>query len=140
MWVRPILTMSFHSCAFASIASRSAVTAGITRCFTSTAAAMHMADGKGRSTMRHVNVIVGVNRCLAAERRACELAAPVGDHLVDVHVELGAAAGHPDMQRKVVVMLAAEYLLAGLDNQVAAFVVDPLPSWLAMAAAFFKMA
>ncbi len=45
MWVRPILTMSFHSSAFAAIASRSAVTAGIRRCFTLTAAAMYIADG-----------------------------------------------------------------------------------------------
>ena len=45
MWVRPILTMSFHSAAFAAIASRSAVTAGISRCLTSTAAAMYIAEG-----------------------------------------------------------------------------------------------
>ena len=45
MWVRPILTMSFHSCAFAAIASRSAATAGMRRSFTLTAAAMYIADG-----------------------------------------------------------------------------------------------
>src|SRR5262249_62261770 len=38
--------MSFHACAFASTASRSAVTAGISRCFTLTAAAIYIADGK----------------------------------------------------------------------------------------------
>ena len=45
MWVRPILTMSFHAFAFASIASCRAVTAGIRRCFTLTAAAIYIADG-----------------------------------------------------------------------------------------------
>ena len=45
MWVRPILTMSFHSSAFAAMASCSAFTAGISRCFTLTAAAMFMAEG-----------------------------------------------------------------------------------------------
>jgi hypothetical protein len=58
-----------------------------------------------------------MDRRLAAERRAGELAAAVGDHLVDVHVELGAAAGHPDMQRKHVVMLAGEDFVAGLNDQ-----------------------
>src|SRR6516162_6954666 len=45
MWVRPILTMSFHSSAFAAIASRRAVTAGSSRLFPLTAAAMYIADG-----------------------------------------------------------------------------------------------
>src|SRR5262245_41014804 len=45
MWVRPILTMSFHACAFASMASRRAVTAGTRRCFAFTAAAIYIADG-----------------------------------------------------------------------------------------------
>src|SRR5215471_20040369 len=45
MWVRPILTMSFHACAFSSMALRSAVIAGSSRPFTLTAAAMYMADG-----------------------------------------------------------------------------------------------
>jgi hypothetical protein len=36
-----------------------------------------------------------MNRILAAERRARELAAAIRDHLVDVHVELRTAAGHP---------------------------------------------
>jgi len=46
MWVRPIFTMSSHSAALAAIASRSAVTAGINRSLTLTAAAMCIADGK----------------------------------------------------------------------------------------------
>jgi len=58
--------------------------------------------------LRHVDVIVGVDRCLAAEGRRGELAAAVGDHLVHVHVELRAAAAHPDVQREHVVVLALE--------------------------------
>src|SRR5215470_17812263 len=46
MWVRPILMMSSHSFDFAAIASRRAVTAGTSRSFTFTAAAMYMAEGK----------------------------------------------------------------------------------------------
>ena len=45
MCVRPILTMSFHSRAFAAIASHRSFTAGISRCFMLTAAAMFIADG-----------------------------------------------------------------------------------------------
>ena len=110
-----------------AIASRSAVTAGIRRCFTLTAAAMYMAEGNVVvRRLRHVDVIVGMNRRLAAERRAGELAASVGDHLVDVHVELGAAAGHPDMQREHVVMLAGENFVAGLNDQLVTLIVEPL--------------
>src|SRR3989442_1198693 len=45
MWVRPILTMSFQACAFASMESCRAATAGTRRCFTLTAAAMYIAEG-----------------------------------------------------------------------------------------------
>src|SRR5690242_8860518 len=66
-----------------------------------------------------------MHRLLAAERGARDLAAAVGDHLVDVHVELGAAAGHPDVQRKHRVVLAGEDLVARLHDQPAALVVEP---------------
>src|SRR5215469_2654817 len=45
MCVRPILTISFQALTFVAIASRSAVTAGMRRCFTLTAAAIFMAEG-----------------------------------------------------------------------------------------------
>src|SRR5262244_3720130 len=45
MWVRPILTMSFHSSAFAAIASRRPETVGSSRPFALTAAVMYIADG-----------------------------------------------------------------------------------------------
>ena len=73
MWVRPILTMSAHSRALAAIASRSAFTAGISRCFTLIAAAMYIADGKRVvRRLRHVDVVVGMDRLLASQRRAGE--------------------------------------------------------------------
>ena len=76
--------------------------------------------------LRHVDVIVGMNRRVAPKRRAGKLAAPVGDHLVDVHVELGAAARHPHMQRKHVVMLAGQDFVAGLHDQLVTLIVEPL--------------
>ncbi len=45
MWVRPILTMSSHSAALAAIESCSALTAGMSRFVTLTAAAMYIAEG-----------------------------------------------------------------------------------------------
>src|SRR5262249_26327023 len=63
---------------------------------------------------------------MAAKRRARGLAAPVGDHFIDVHVELGAAAGHPNMQGKHIVMLAGENFVAGLNDQFVALIVEPL--------------
>ena len=70
-------------------------------------------------------MVVGVHRRLAAQRGAGELAAAVGDHLVDVHVELRAAAGHPHMQRKHVVVLPGQDLVAGLHDQPVHQVVEP---------------
>src|SRR5258706_12463229 len=54
---------------------------------------------------------------LAAERCAGKLAAAVRNDLVDVHVELGAAARHPNMQRKHVAMAASEYFVTDARDQ-----------------------
>ncbi len=59
-----------------------------------------------------------MHRGLAAEGGAGELAGSVGEDLVDVHVELGAAAGHPDMEREHVVVLAGEDFVGDLDDEV----------------------
>src|SRR5271156_4290058 len=67
-----------------------------------------------------------MNRGVATERGPRELAATVRDYLVDVHVELGAAARHPDMQRKHVVVLAGEDFVAGLNDQFKSPIVKPL--------------
>ena len=42
------------------------------------------------------------------------LVAPVGDHLVDVHVALRAASGLPYHQRKLLVQFSTDDLVAGL--------------------------
>ena len=56
-------------------------------------------------------------RPLAAELCAGKLAAPVRDDLVDIHVELSAAAGHPDVHRKHVVMIPGDNLIADVRDQ-----------------------
>src|SRR5262249_54803178 len=46
-----------------------------------------------------------------------DLGAAIGDDLVHVHVELGPAPGHPDVEGKHVPVLAGEDLVADLDDQ-----------------------
>ena len=75
--------------------------------------------------LRHVDVIVRVNRRLAPQRRAGELAAAVGDHFVHVHIELRAAARHPHVQGEHIVMLAGEDFVTDLNDQFVALVVEP---------------
>jgi hypothetical protein len=62
-------------------------------------------------------MVVGVYRVLAAPRAAGQLVGAPGDHLVDVHVALRAAAGLPDHQGKLGVVLAVADLVGGLLDQ-----------------------
>ena len=59
------------------------------------------------------DMVVGVHRSLGGQLGSGQLAAAVGDYLVHVHVELGAAAGHPHMQRKVIPVLTRQDFVAG---------------------------
>ena len=60
-----------------------------------------------------VDVVVRVHRRLLAHRLAENLAGSVCDHLVGVHVALGARAGLPDDQGEVVVERARDDLACG---------------------------
>src|SRR5262252_1926206 len=71
-------------------------------------------------------MVVGMDRLMASKGSSSDLATPVGDDFVDIHVELGAAAGHPDMQGKHVVVLACQDFVADLDDQLVALIVEPL--------------
>ncbi|MNM89022.1 hypothetical protein D3C81_1012460 [compost metagenome] len=87
--------------------------------------------------LRAVDVIVGVHGRLAAAPLASQFVGPPGDHLVDVHVALGAAAGLPHHQRELIVVLAIEDFVGGLFDQpgdvgwqVTVAVVDPRGGFL----------
>jgi len=67
--------------------------------------------------LRHVHMVVRVNRILRAEDSAGNFNGAVGDDLVDVHVGLGAAAGLPDAERELIVQLSRDDLVRRLDNQ-----------------------
>ena len=74
--------------------------------------------------LRLVDVVVRMNRALAAERRTRELTAAVRHDLVDIHVELGPAARHPYVQREHVVVLTREDFVAGASDEVAGLVIE----------------
>ena len=88
--------------------------------------------------LRHVDVIVGMHRNLAAQRHAHQLRASVGDDLVHVHVELRAAPGHPHMQRKHILMLPRNNLIADLYDQSVRLVAQTLAGMVRIGRGFFQ--
>ena len=78
--------------------------------------------GRGREAvvggLREVDVVVGVDRGLAAEGAAGQLDRAVADDLVDVHVGLRARAGLPDVEREVLVEVPGDHLGGDPGDQV----------------------
>jgi hypothetical protein len=74
--------------------------------------------------LAHVDVIVGMHGLLGAHLAAQHFDGAVGDHLVGVHVRLGAGAGLPDDEREVIVELAVDHFLRGLDDGLAELRVE----------------
>jgi len=66
--------------------------------------------------LAHIDVVVRVDGLLGAHLAAQHLDGAVRDHLVGVHVRLGARAGLPDREREVVVELAVDHLLGRGDD------------------------
>lgn len=62
----------------------------------------------------HVDVVVGVDRLLAAHCAAEDLDGTVGDDLVGVHIGLGAGARLPDDEGEVIDELKGSHLLSSL--------------------------
>src|SRR5215471_9835687 len=83
-------------------------------------------------------MVVGMNRCLTPERLASDLTAAVGDHLVYVHVELGAAAGHPHMQGEHVMMLASEDFVTGLSDEFVLLIAQALTGMVGCRGGFLQ--
>ena len=62
-------------------------------------------------------MVVGMDGLLAAQLAAEGFDRPVGDHLVDVHVGLGAGAGLPDPQGELAIELALGHPIGGHHNR-----------------------
>ena len=73
-----------------------------------------------------VHVVVGVHEALLAALAAQDLAGPIGEHLVHVHVALGAAARLPDHERELVVVTAREHLVGGGHDRLPLLLVEDL--------------
>src|SRR5690606_5609244 len=76
--------------------------------------------GRGEAVvgaLRAVDVIVRVHRTFSAARAAGQFVGTTGNHLVDVHVALGAAASLPDHQRELFIVLTVEDLVGSLFDQ-----------------------
>ena len=71
--------------------------------------------------MRHVDVVIRVDRLLAAFLTAGDGDGAVRNDLVRIHVALRARSGLPDAKRKVGVELAGDHLIGGLRNEFAFF-------------------
>jgi hypothetical protein len=65
---------------------------------------------------------------LLSNWRTSELGPAVGDNLIHVHVELRAATGHPNVQRKHGVELSGKNFVASLDDQTVTLIFEPLAS------------
>jgi hypothetical protein len=79
-----------------------------------------------------------MNRLFACQGRTGKLTAAVGDHLVDVHVELSAATRHPQMQWEHVVTLRGEYLVTNLNDQLMVLGVKPLAGLVRVSGGFLQ--
>ena len=117
--VRPILTMPANSLRFGvqGVAQLSSPRAA--RCLRRLRGRGNV-HGRGKRVvrrLRHVDVVIRMNGFLAAHRAAGNLDGAIGDHLVDVHVGLRAAAGLPDAQREMIVELAGDHFVGGLHDE-----------------------
>ncbi len=63
--------------------------------------------------LAEVDLIVGMDETALPPRTAEQFAGPVGQHLVDIHVGLGARACLPDAQWKLFLMQAAQDFIGG---------------------------
>ena len=64
-------------------------------------------------------MVIGVHRCFGSHLAAGEFDRAVRDHLVGVHVALGAGAGLPDAEGEVGVEFSGDDLVGGADDEVA---------------------
>ena len=68
--------------------------------------------------LAEVDVVIRMHQPVLALRPAQAHRCQVGQHLVHVHVALGARAGLPNRQRKLAVVLTRTHLVGGLDDGV----------------------
>src|SRR5216684_5025212 len=73
--------------------------------------------------LRHIDIIVGMDRLLRSQCATRQFDGAVGDYLVDVHVGLRTAAGLPDAQGELVVELAGDDLVGSLNDELGLVII-----------------
>ena len=74
--------------------------------------------------LRTVDVIVGVYGLMAAQWLPLALRCQVADHLIDIHVRLGAASGLPNPEGELIVVTTLGNVSRHRHDQVASVVVQ----------------
>ena len=69
-------------------------------------------------------MVIGMDRRFAPQWRTGELAAAIGNYLIDVHIKLSSTPGHPHMQREHIVMLTGQDFIARFDDQLVALIIE----------------
>src|SRR5712664_3107141 len=72
--------------------------------------------------LRHVHIIIWMDGLLAAQFASGDFNGAIGNHLVDVHVGLRAAAGLPDAKREVLREFSFDDFIGGPHDEAALFV------------------
>ncbi len=83
--------------------------------------------GRRKSIIRRlaaIAMIVRMHRRFSSHSTAETLDSQIGNHLVGVHVGLGAGTGLPDDQRKVVVQIAVDNFSGCIRYRVADFFIN----------------
>ena len=76
--------------------------------------------GRGKSVirrLRHIDVVVGMDRILRPKHAPGQLDGAIGDDFVGIHIGLRAAARLPNAQGKFVIQRAGDDFITGLKDQ-----------------------
>ena len=87
----------------------------------------------------HVDVVIRMDGLFRAQHSTGHINRPIGDHLVDVHVRLGAAAGLPNAEREVVVQFALGDLGGGFDDEIGFFLCEEAELLIGQSAGSFQV-
>ena len=85
---------------------------------------MHGCGERVVGRLAEIDMIVGVDRALRANGAAEHFARAVGDHLVQIHVGLGAGAGLPHDQREMAIERAGDHLVGRRGDRLRQALVD----------------
>ena len=77
---------------------------------------MHCSRNDIVGGLPEVDIVIRMHSAALAARAAEQLRAAIGEHLIEVHVGLGARTALPDREHELVGMLARQNLVGGRDN------------------------